>query len=96
MYVVLMAGGLTLFQSKVLILPTALHSLEIKCSGRPVKLNTIAITPKSEDKYVVKVFNSSEFHLSEMICYKIHTLIHIDPEISIEIHTFRDIPNTSK
>ena len=29
-------------------------------------LNTIAITPKSEDKYVVKVFNSPEFHLSEM------------------------------
>ena len=29
-------------------------------------MNTIAITPKSEDKYVVKVFNSSEFHLSEM------------------------------
>ena len=29
-------------------------------------LNTIAIMPKSEDKYVVKVFNSSEFHLSEM------------------------------
>ena len=28
-------------------------------------LNTIAITPKSEDKYVVKVFNWSEFHLSE-------------------------------
>ena len=25
-----------------------------------------AITPKSEDKYVVKVLNSSEFHLSEM------------------------------
>ena len=25
-----------------------------------------AITPKIEDKYVVKVFNSSEFHLSEM------------------------------
>ena len=25
-----------------------------------------AITPKSEDKYVVKVFNRSEFHLSEM------------------------------
>ena len=25
-----------------------------------------AITPKSEDKYVVKVFNWSEFHLSEM------------------------------
>ena len=34
-----------------------------------------AITPKSEDKYVVKVFNWSEVHLSEMICYKIHTLI---------------------
>ena len=25
-----------------------------------------AITPKSEDKYVVKVFSWSEFHLSEM------------------------------
>ena len=25
-----------------------------------------AITPKSEDKYVVKVVNWSEFHLSEM------------------------------
>ena len=37
-------------------------------------LNTIAITPKSEDKYVVKVFNWSEFHVSEMTCYKIHTL----------------------
>ena len=37
-------------------------------------LNTIAITPKSEDKYVVKVFNWSEVHLSEMTCYKIHTL----------------------
>ena len=33
-----------------------------------------AITPKSEDKYVVKVFNWSEVHLSEMTCYKIHTL----------------------
>ena len=37
-------------------------------------LNTIAITPKSEDKYVQKVFNWSEVHLSEMTCYKIHTL----------------------
>ena len=37
-------------------------------------LNTIAITPKSENKYVVKVFNWSEVHLSEMTCYKIHTL----------------------
>ena len=32
-------------------------------------------TPKSEDKYVVKVFNWSEVHLSEMTCYKIHTLV---------------------
>ena len=37
-------------------------------------LNTIAITPKSEDKYVEKVFNWSEVHLSEMTCSKIHTL----------------------
>ena len=34
-----------------------------------------AITPKSEDKYVVKVFNWSEVHLSEITCYKIHTLV---------------------
>ena len=34
-----------------------------------------AITPKSEDKYVVKVFNWSEVHLSEMTCYKFHTLV---------------------
>ena len=34
-----------------------------------------AITPKSEYKYVVKVFNWSEVHLSEMTCYKIHTLV---------------------
>ena len=34
-----------------------------------------AITPKSEDKHVVKVFNWSEVHLSEMTCYKIHTLV---------------------
>ena len=33
------------------------------------------ITPKSEDKYVVKVFNWSEVHLSDMTCYKIHTLM---------------------
>ena len=30
--------------------------------------------PKSENKYVVKVFNWLEFHLSEMTCYKIHAL----------------------
>ena len=29
----------------------------------------------SEDKYVEKVFNWSEVHLSEMTCYKIHTLV---------------------
>ena len=33
-------------------------------------LNTIAITPKSEDKYVVKVFNPSEFHLSEVTFFQ--------------------------
>ena len=31
--------------------------------------------PKSEDKYVVKVFNWSEAHLYEITCYKIHTLV---------------------
>ena len=36
-------------------------------------LNKIEITPKSEEKYVVKVFNWSEVHFSEMT-YKIHTL----------------------
>ena len=30
--------------------------------------------PKSEDKYVKKVFNWSEVHLSKMTCYKIYTL----------------------
>ena len=33
-------------------------------------LNTIAITPKSEDKYVVKVFNPSEFHFSKVIFFQ--------------------------
>jgi hypothetical protein len=37
-------------------------------------LGAIAITPKSENKYVEKVFNWSEVHVSEMTCYKIHTL----------------------
>ena len=31
-------------------------------------------TPVIEEKYVEKVFNWSEVHLSEMTCYKIHTL----------------------
>ena len=30
--------------------------------------------PKSDDKYVEKVFNWSEVHLSEVTSYKIHTL----------------------
>ena len=33
-------------------------------------LNTIAITPKSEDKYVVTVFNPSEFHFSEVTFFQ--------------------------
>ena len=28
-----------------------------------------------DDKYVEKVFNWAEVHLSEMTCYKIHTLV---------------------
>ena len=36
--------------------------------------NTIAITPKSEDKYVEKVFNSTELHFSEVTSFKIGTL----------------------
>jgi hypothetical protein len=38
-------------------------------------LGAIANPPKSEDKYVEKVFNWSEVHLSEMTCHKIHTLV---------------------
>ena len=38
------------------------------------------MTPKSEDKYVEKVFNWSEVHLSEMTCYKIHTLVEPDAQ----------------
>ena len=33
-----------------------------------------AIMPKSEGKYVVKLFNWLEVHLSELTCYKVHTL----------------------
>ena len=33
-----------------------------------------AITPKSEDKYVEKVFNSTELHFSEATSFKIGTL----------------------
>ena len=38
-------------------------------------LNTIAITPKIEDKYVVKVFNPTEFHFSEVTFFQIGTLV---------------------
>ena len=34
-----------------------------------------AITPKSEDKYVEKVFNLTELHFSEVTSFKIGTLI---------------------
>ena len=34
----------------------------------------VANPPKSEEKYVEKVFNWSEVHLSEMTYNKIHTL----------------------
>ena len=37
--------------------------------------------PKSVDRYFVKVFNWSEFHLSEMTCYKIRTLNLLTVEI---------------
>ena len=40
-------------------------------------LGAIANPPKSEEKYVEKVFNWSEVHLSDMNCYKIHTLVDI-------------------
>ena len=40
-----------------------------------VLLNTVAIMPKSEDKYVEKVFNSTELHFSEVTSFKIGTLI---------------------
>ena len=37
-------------------------------------MGAIANPTKSEDKYVVKVFNWSEVYLSEMTCYKFHAL----------------------
>ena len=40
--------------------------------------------PKSEDKYVEKVFNWSEVHLSEMTFYKIHTLMNYAFESLVE------------
>ena len=59
-----------------------------------------AITPKSEDKYVVKVFNCqrSEVHLSEMNYYKIHTLgrqeyspCKLGPEAFVFLFRFRSV-----
>ena len=39
------------------------------------KWNSVGLnTPKSEDKYVVKVFNPTEFHFSEVTSFKIGTL----------------------
>ena len=38
-------------------------------------LGAIANPPKSDDKYVEKVFNWSKVHLSKTTCYKIHTLL---------------------
>ena len=35
---------------------------------------TAMIMPKSEDKYVEKVFNSTELHISEVTSFKIGTL----------------------
>ena len=40
-----------------------------------------AITPKSEDKYVVKVFNSTELHFFEV--FKIGSLTAIDGKLSL-------------
>ena len=48
---------------------------------------TLQLAPKSEDKYVVKLFNWSEFHLSETTCYKIHNLVAekvFEEEVKIE------------
>ena len=38
----------------------------------------MAITPKSEYKYVEKVFNSTELHFSEVTSFKIGTLMSND------------------
>ena len=47
-----------------------------------------AITPKSEDNYVEKVFNWSKVHLSEMTCYKIHTLVPIFGASGLQLALF--------
>ena len=50
-----------------------MHHFELKYGFCNKSLHS-ANPPKSEDKYDEKVFNWSEGHLSEMACYKIHTL----------------------
>ena len=47
-------------------------------------LNTIAITPKSEDKYVVKVFNPSEFHFSEVTFFQNWYFSQNQPSLSLQ------------
>ena len=47
-------------------------------------LGAITNPPKSDDKYVEKVFNWSEVHLSEMTCYKIHNLMNYAFESLVE------------
>ena len=59
------------------------------------------ITPKSEDKYVVKVFNWSEVQLSKMTCYKIHILtLHCGVNVKSkgwkELHSLYNIESNPK
>ena len=44
-------------------------------TGQDEPLCAIENLPKSDDKYVEKVLNCSEVHLSELTCYKIHSLV---------------------
>ena len=54
-------------------LVSGLRCMKIACRVVGL-LGAIAKPSKSEDKYVGKVLNWSEVHLSEMTCYKIHNL----------------------
>ena len=60
--------GLDYFVSQVMC-TLAPYSVDLK-----TMLLYSAIMPKSEGKYVVKLFNWLEVHLSELTCYKVHTL----------------------
>ena len=42
-----------------------------------------------DGKYIEKVFNRSEVHISEMTCYKIHTLVIILKILSRHVSLFR-------